>query len=59
MFQNCTGLQKLDVSNFDITYMKENPKKVQRMFKGVTCPVTISSEWTDEMKAESEYVERQ
>ena len=58
MFSNCSGLTKLDVSNFDITYMKANPTKVQRMFQGVTCPVTINSEWTEEMKTESEYKEQ-
>ena len=58
MFGGCTNLVKLDVSNFDITYMKTNPIKVQRMFEGVTCPVTISSEWTKEMKDESEYKEQ-
>ena len=57
MFGGCTSLAKLDVSNFDITYMKNNPTRVQRMFQGITGNVTISSEWTDEMKEESKYKE--
>lgn len=58
MFGGCTSLVKLDVSNFDITHMKNNPTYVERMFQGIIGKVTISSEWTDKMKEESEYKEQ-
>lgn len=55
MFSGCSKLTKLDVSNFDITYMKNDSFAVIDMFRGVTCPITISSEWTEDMKLDSQY----
>ena len=56
MFRGCSGLLQLDVSDFDITYAKEvDPMSVMYMFESVTCSITISSEWTEQMKSYSRY----
>ena len=55
MFNGCTGLTELNVSNFDITLIKNDDIAVKDMFKDVTCPITISPEWTENMKIYSQY----